>query len=357
MLATVLLVCLCELSQQEPEAKPAPAAPITTESLLARFERLGRDQREAVVRSMEKRLAREDGDILQRIQSRQRGEAAYPPRPAVAWFEPRDYAPVATARQLVAQGTDTHRAATRRMNAIEFLPDLQAAIVYDWGLGKAVRATEPLTDDQRFANYAHGYAPGSDHAVARVLEALDTDPLQRQLGSYFEHLYADRNGRVFAGTSLFSAWNSGLQVEMPDTDAIAFARLVLHTEAFTAPLPEDRRRERLYQKVREAFANHREYRTLRLAAAAAYVGADPRLEATYAPLVRRCHYLWPKCEYEPKRLAERFAKAASRSDLLTEVDAAIRGENDLIETTRQAFLETSTFLQLLADYELTRANG
>ena len=127
MLAVVLLLCLGKWSGQDPEAKPAPPPPITTESLLARFERLGRDQREAVVRSMEKRLAREDGDILQRIQSRQRGEAAYPPRPAAVWFEPRDSAPVATARQRPAAGTDAHRAATRRMNAIEFLPDLQAA--------------------------------------------------------------------------------------------------------------------------------------------------------------------------------------------------------------------------------------
>lgn len=349
------------LRAQEPT--PAPAAPTapaplpTPASLIERFDRLDRDQRQLVVRNMEKRLVREEGEILQRIQGMQRGEAAYPPRPASTWFEPRDYAPGAAPRQVVAQGTDEHRKATRRMTPFVFLSDLHAEFAYDWGLGKAVRASAPLSDEQRFANYVHGYPPGTDQAVARVLEALDQDPQQRVCGNYFEHLYADRGGQVFAGTSLFDAWNSGLQIEMPDTDAIAFARLCLQTASFTAPLPTDRRRERLYQKMREGFATYREYRTLRLAAAAAFIGADPPIDPTYAPLVRRCHYLWPKCEYVPKRLAERFAKATDRAALLDEVDTAIRAETDIIETTRQLFLETSTFLVQLADYELSQQKG
>jgi len=345
------------LGGQEPQ-DPAPAPPVpSAATLLERYARLGKDQRTTVVRNMEKRLQREADDILQRIQSCQRGDAAYPLRTAPVWYEPRDYAPVATPRHVVAKGTDPHRAATHKIAGMPFLPDLHCAVVYDWSIGKAVRTGAVLGDDERFANYVHGYTPGADEAVAQALEVLDTDPLQRKLGAYFEHLYADREGRVFEGVTLFDAWHSGIVVEMPDTDAIAWARLILDTQSFVSPIPADRRRERLYARIKEGFADHREYRTLRLAAAAALVAAEPRIETTYEPLCRRSHWLWQKCEYQPKALAARFARTPDRTTLLREVDAAIEAEPDVIDSTRQALRATAEFLRALADYELGRANG
>lgn len=345
------------LGGQDPATPAAPAPVPAPEVLIERYERLGKDQRSTVVRNMEKRLLRENDDVLQRIQSCQRGDAAYPLRTAPTWFEPRDHAPVATPRHLVAKGTDSHRAATHKIAGLPFLPDLHCAVVYDWVAGKAVRTGAVLGDDQRFANYVHGYAPGADQTVAQALEALDTDPLQRQLGAWFEHLYADREGRVFEGVTLFDAWHAGITVEMPDTDVIAYARLILDTQSFVAPIPADRRRERLYARIKEGFASHREYRTLRLAAAAALVAAEPRIEPTYEPLCRRSHWLWQKCDYQPKALAQRFAKTPDRTTLLEEIDAAIKAEPDVIDGTRQAMQSTAEFLRALADYELGRVNG
>jgi hypothetical protein len=220
-----------------------------------------------------------------------------------------------------------------------------------------VRTGAELGDDERFANYVHGYAPGADQVVAQALEALDTDPQQQKLAAYFEHLYADREGRVFEGVTLFDAWHSGIVVEMPDTDAIAYARSILLTQSFVSPIPADRRRERLYARIKEGFAAHREYRSLRLAAAAALVAAEPRIEVTYEPLCRRSHWLWQKCEYQPKALAQRFNKTPDRTTLLDEIDAAIKAEPDVIDTTREALRATAGFLRALADYELGRANG
>lgn len=346
------------LSGQKPAsdaAQPAPAPP-TMESLWQRYQLLLPEQRQAVLRAMERRLLREDGDILQRIQGKQRGRTADPQLPQPVWFEPAEYAPVAAPRHLVTSNTDQHSTATRRMKPFEFLPDLHATVIYDWGLGKAVRIADSLSDDDRFENLIHGYVPGSDEAAAQVLEALDTDPQQRKLGSYFAHLYADRSGNVFADTPMFDAWYSGAQVEMPDTDVIAFAKGVLGSSSFTSPIPDDSRRAKLYQSMRDAFTTHRDYRTLRLAAAGAFVLADPRIDLTYEPLVRRFHWLWPQLDYQPKLLAERLMKAKDRAAFLAEVDASIRGTTDTIETTRRAFLETSNFLRQLADYELDRAS-
>jgi hypothetical protein len=346
------------LPAQDPAASTAPAAPSvpTVESLWKRYQLLDQDHRQAVLRAMERRLLREDGDILQRIQGKQRGRTAYPQRPQPAWYEPAEYAPVAAPRHIVASGTDQHRAALRRVKAFLFLPDLHATVVYDWGLGKAVRIADSLSDDDRFENLIHGYVPGSDEAAAQVLEALDTDPQQRKLANFFAHLYADRSGNVFADTPMFDVWYSGATVEMPDTDVIAFARHVLGSNSLVAPIPDDAQRAKVYQAMRDAFAAHRDYRTLRLAAAGAFVQAEPRIDLTYEPLVRRFHWLWPQLDYQPKQLAERLAKQKDRTAFLTEVDASIRSTTDTIEATRRAFLETSDFLRLLADYELDRAS-
>jgi len=309
------------------------------------------------VRNMERRLQRETDETLQRIQSAQQGKAAYPVASQPVWFDEGIFASGAAARSLVAQGSDAHRRATRGMRAFEFLPDLVAGVTYDWRQGIAVRRPTDLTDDERFANYANGYTQGTDHAVAQALANLDKDPQQRRLGTYFEHLYADRYGAVFAGVSLFDAWCAGTTLEMPDTDAVAFAQLVLGTESFVAPLPENRRRQRLYEKMAEGFAAHRDYRTLRLAIAASLVAADPRIDPAYQGLVDRCHWLWQKHELEIDKVRDYVMGTADRSEFMKRVDEAIKVEGDLVTARRHTLAEVANFLRALADQEIRTAGG
>lgn len=335
----------------------AQDAPPTAEQLLQRFGRLDRDQRNTVVRNMERRLARLDDDVVQGVLGFDRGTADLGRPQPPAWFDPKEYAPVAAPRHLVAAGTAPHTAATAGMHGFEFLPDLHRAVVYDWGQGKVVPAGSPPADDARFANFVHGYLPGIDHAVARITAALDTDPEQRALAAYFEHLYADRDGAVFARVTLFDAWSSGKVVEVPDVDAIAFARHVLATRSFTAPIPADRRRERLYRKVREAFALHREYRSLRCAAAAAFAIADPNIDAAYVPLVSRCHWLWVQCGGDVARFAASLAQAESRAEWVQEIDAAIKASVEVVDGRRASLRAVAEYLRALADRELTAAGA
>lgn len=352
-----VFAALLALLPQEPEHAPAPAEPPTAEQLIARLGKLPADRQSLVVRNLERRLQRADDDLLQSIVSMERGMASYPTVGPPAWFATKDYAPVATPRQLVAADTAAHRAATRGMQELEFLPDLNAAVVYDWQLGKAAKRGAELGDAQRFANCVHGYAPSADHAIARILEILDDDPLQRLLGDYFAHLYCDRDGAVFEGVTLFAAWSSGRQIEMPDTDGIAFAQRVLQTRSFVAPLPADRRRQRLYEKIREAFAEHREYVSLRLCLAATYVSAEPRVDATYQPLIRRGHFLWHQCGRDPQALARRLHAAGDRAGLLREVDAAIASQVEVADTVRADLADLQRYLRVAADFELGRAGG
>lgn len=354
-LALTFVVPLLAASTQEPT--PAPAGPPAAADLLARFTKLPPDQQELVVRNMERRLQRADDPLLQSVLAMQRGLQTYPAVTVPTWFDTKDYAPVATPRRLVAASDSLHRSSTRGMRERQFLPDLQTEVVYDWRQGAAARRPAELTDAQRFANYVHGYVPNADHAIARILQLLDTDKAQRQLGDYFAHLYVDRDGRVFEGVTLFAAWSSGGVIEMPDTDGIAFARRVLLDRSFVSPMPADRKRDRLYEQVRTAFAEHREYVWLRLVIAATFVCADPQLDETYLPLVRRGHFLWQQCGRDPQALAKRLSAAGDRSTLLEEVDAAIASQVEIVDTVRGDLADLQRYLRKLADYELGRAGN
>jgi hypothetical protein len=333
----------------------AQAAPTPT-ALLERCRALTPERRAEVVRTLEQRLVRDRNEHLQRIQSSARGAAAYgKPEPSV-WFEPSEFAPIAAARHLVAAGTTAHRSNTAGMRPFACLPELHGVVHYDWGRAVAVHGSDELGADQRLENYANGLPPAADQAVARALAVLDQDPRQHRLAAFFEHLYADRQGQVFAGVTLFDAWRAGTVVEMPDTDAIAFARQILGSRAFVSPIPADRRRERLYEQVREAFSEHREYRTLRLALAATYVAAHPTLDATYQDLVPRCHWLWQESGEDPRRLAERLAATKDRTTLLREVDARLQEDSAPAEQRCQELEEMATHLRGLVDADIAGGN-
>jgi hypothetical protein len=188
-----------------------------------------------------------------------------------------------------------------------------------------------------------------------VLQALDTDAEQRTLARYFEHLYADRDGAVFAGVTLYDAWLSRKVVEMPDTDAIAFARGILRTDAYVAPIPGDRRRERLYEKVAAAFARHHEHRTLRLALAATFVAAEPPLPPEWETLARRCHWLWQTCGRDPAAVALRLRDTADRADWVRRTDEALRSDDEPARRHAADLAELAAWLRDCVDHELRNA--
>ncbi len=348
---TVALACTVSLLlAQEPAAPPLSAA-----GVIARYQTLPPTKRAEVTRNIERRLTRENYDLLQSIQGLQQGRAAYAMKAPLLWYEPREFAPVATARTVIRANAESHQRATRGMRPCQLLPDMAAAVTYDWQRGTTVADTTELSDDQRFTNMARGYAPGADHAVARVLAMLDQNPQQRQLGEYFEHLYADRDGAVFAGVTLYDAWRSGVKIEMPDTDTIAYARLVLGTEAYVAPIPDNRRRERLYQKLANGYAAHHEHRTLCMALAATFTAADPQLDPAWQNLVDRCHWLWQVHARDAKAVANHLRQAGGRSDLLFEVDAAMTKDKEPVHLHRQAMAQLADYLRQCLDRELREA--
>ena len=341
------------LAQNGDSATPSPA------SRLQAYTALVPEQRAAVVRSILRRMQREPHEAVQRIVGRERGLASYAKPAAAAWFDPKVFAPVAPARTLVSQGDGRHRQATAGMQAPRFLTDLRRAVDFDWATGKSVRVGAEPDDDAVFANLARGYLPATDHAVAQILEVLDDEPRQRQLAQWFEHLYADRNGMVFEGVSMFAAWSSGKKLEMPDVDVIAFARTILTTESFVSPIPDGRRRDRIYRQIQDAFAEHRAARSLRLALAAAFVHAQPDLDPAWTALLPRCQYLWARHGFDAGALQKALA-GSDRGKVLDDTDRVLRDDptaRALQEQTRTQLHDVRVWIDELLDTELAKVSG
>lgn len=238
------------------------------------------------------------------------------------YHDPREFAPVAPARILLDEDSPLHRSTRAVHPPVRTLRGPRPSVVYDWGSGRIVRSAADPGPAEIFARLLAGHPPEADAAVAAILQRLDADGDQREVASWFEHRYADREGRVFAGISLYEAWCSGTIVEVPDVDAIAFARRILVTRSFQSPIPADARRERLYRQIRDAFAEHRAYRTLRQAAAAAFVAAAPQIDPAYRELVPRMHWLWATVGFDVAAAVERLT--GDRAAVLLELDAGMR---------------------------------
>ncbi len=307
------------------------------DSALARFRDLDRDQQQEALDHLQRQVLADPDPTIQRIVSMAKDFESYPefaPRP---FHDPRVWARgAAPRRRMVTEGTPSHVEVRSRIPVIEILPDLHKAVFYDWGRSRVVRRAEPLSPEEVVANMLAGYPPGADQALAGVLAILDRDPEQHKLAAYLEHLYADLDAMVYEGITLYEAWYSEHVIDVPDVDAIPFAREILETTRYRSPIPRGPERAYLYQRISEGAFAHRIYRTLREAAAGAFVNPEPGTDPTYASLASRFHYLFATMDHDPARLAEHMDNAGDRDTLLEQADREVETDPDAFDAREKA---------------------
>lgn len=308
---------------------------------LQKFLSLGARQQAAIVRQLERSLGQAgdplalrvgtfavdlDGVASARISEPVFGDEADAHADYVNAMGPHDRRPYPVDAK-------PYLAAKQRFSRAAFLPDLRREVDYDWLTGEIVRR-EPLGYADLFANALAGYPPYTDHAVARVLAALDREPTQRQYGWYFAHRFCDLAARSYPGITLYDAWYSGEIIDIPDVDAVPFGWRILNQRQHVSPLGGPPR-DRLYDDIRAAVKKHRVHRTTIEAAAAAFVSAEPNMDPLYALLVPRFHYLFATHGDDPAALAALLAES-SRDKLLADVDRAIKLEDGEAFVQREA---------------------
>ncbi len=325
--AVTVVAVLFAAATTAASASPQGGDPTPAEIAEARerFASLSNLRKAMVVRSLHQRIAEDPDPLLQTILGLAVLEAEPHDATPLPMHDPAVHAPgAAPARRRIGPDDPAQRPFRDKLRGTEFLPDLAKRVVYEWHTGRIVRVDDAPGFDALFDDLLRGYPPGADIVVARVLAALDADPRERQAAAYFGHVYADLDARAYDGLSLYDAWSTALQVDVPDVDAIPFAVTLLGDRSFRSPIPADAKRTALYVKIKERATAHRTYRTLREAAAASLVHATPKLDPTYAPLVPRFHYLFATNGDDLAAFTAAIGRITDRDRWIDDLDASFK---------------------------------
>lgn len=324
---------------QEPEPPPAAPAPERADSeLRAAWKRLAPEKRREVLEWVRFELEFEgsfqQGLLRHALGSASRPPTDWPPAAPPPVYDPTVHAPAQpiARKPLPADGA---RARELRVRVFARVParKLDSAWSYDYGSGELRRGERAGELDRRFENLLAGFPEDLDLAEALVELRLD-DGAQRVALAAFGHAYADRGGAVFPGVTLYDAWCSGIQMEMPDVECLGLVHDILGDwKTWRAPVPAGRQRE-LYGRIEGLFQAAHRHRGLRHALARAYFVADPVLRDGYGPHVERFHALWDLFASDPARLAGELPAAADGPAWLEALVERLRAEPELLERGR-----------------------
>lgn len=232
------------------------------------------------------------------------------------FFDPVVHAPAQpTPRTWLAEGSALSNAATKEILGGVPVRALAPGYVYDYATLEIVRVRVNDELQRVFDNALAGFPPDLDLAEALVERALD-DGSEKDAAEAFAHAYTDRSGNVYPGITLYDAYASQSEFEMPDVDVLG----IIHTlfpdaNAPKAPIP-GAQQEALYKKIGGAFIALHRHRSLRHALALAYLEGTATLRDGYQGNLDNFHALWEDCASNPETLRARLPNSAKRDEFL-----------------------------------------
>ena len=223
------------------------------------------------------------------------------PEPAPC-FDPKEHCPAQPiARTPLRADSSELKRARKRMLPSADVDGLHRVWSYDWTTGDLVMSGDERDPEPLFENALQGYPPLLDLAEALVLRRLD-DGAQRAALTAFAHTYTDRSGNVFVGITLYDAWASGAEIEMPDVDTLGLYHTLFDDwRSYVAPVPPSRHEE-LYGKLGKAFVAAKHHRELREALAASYLRGSAVPRDAYQPNALAFNALWEEKAGVPEDL-------------------------------------------------------
>jgi hypothetical protein len=221
-------------------------------------------------------------------------------------------------------------------------PSLASRYRYDFGQNRIFVRQVPAA--AQLENFLQGYPADADLAQAIALSRWDDDASYDAAAEFFRHAYALVDGKLFPDITMFEAWDARKKVDVPDVDAIAFARQILHDQSFVSPIPKDQRRESLYQRVSDEFARYRAYWCVREAAAAFLLAEHPRVAHGCEGLGSRCQLVFAASGEDIDRVGTFLARAKERDPFIRAADALEKespARATELREQRKAWLEES----------------
>jgi hypothetical protein len=250
-------------------------------------------------------------------------------------YEPAVHAPAQPIPRRWLDDSDPQARSRRSSMLVRHpVPPGDNAWRYDWG-ARELRRTKPiLTSDHTFENALAGLPPLADFAEALVESILDRGEEQAALAA-FGHAYTDREGNVYPGLTLYDAWASAEEMEMPDVDVLGIVHdLTPDRRRWVAPIPAYLHDE-LYDHVGRLFAPARRYRALRTALSRCYLRGSVQLRDGYTLHLDRLHALWDAYASTPGELAAVLPDAAALETFLESWGLACEENPEIIERGRR----------------------
>lgn len=260
------------------------------------------------------------------LEQQERDPGLWPLRAPAPYFDPPTHAPrQPTPRRPLKADSARVRKQTERFFFRVPQRRLQSAWTYSYATRGLVREANADDPERLFANALRGFAPDLDLAEALVEMGLD-DGAQQSVLTAFDHAYTDRLGALFPGLTLYDAWASGGEMEMPDVDCLGIVHSVLDDwTSWKAPVPAGRQAA-LYERIGALFSDARRHRGLRQALARSYLTGAAVLRDGYQPNLPAFHALWEDVQSTPASLAERLPGAADWEGFLEDWGELMKDE-------------------------------
>lgn len=250
-------------------------------------------------------------------------------------------------RRFVDASKGAHAKVVERMLRKVPKRELQPAFAYDWALGTVVDLGGHRDPHRIARNAVRGIEPRVDLVESIVTRDLD-DGEHRAEAKAFGHAYADREGNAYAPLTLYDAWASGADMEMPDVECLGIVHdLAGDWKRWVAPVPP-KEHERLYAWIGERFVPYHRARGLRTALARSYLLADPVQRDGYGPAEGRQHAFWERAKSDPKALAKELPDGKKWSAWIEKEGAKVEKDRELwarAEARRKALRDSQAHVR------------
>ncbi len=215
-------------------------------------------------------------------------------------FDPAVHAPAQPIARVPAKpDSKAYQRQWKRLVEFRHRRPLRSAWTYDYARGTVERVADYRSPDHLFENGLRGIAPDLDLVEALTQMALD-DGAHRATHIAFGHTYAIRSGQSYPGITLYDAWSSGQEIEMPDVECLGLLHTLLDDwKSFVAPVS---RQKPLYRKIEGLYVPMHRARSLQTALARTYLLSAPQLDDGYAGTENFLHHLWETANSDPQRL-------------------------------------------------------
>lgn len=245
------------------------------------------------------------------------------------YFDPETYAPTQPIpRKWIEADSKRGKREHKRFKRQRSSTECEPAWSWDWATGALVRDKLLVEDTDRvFRNALRGYAPDFDLAHALLLGRLDDRREEKPLAA-FSHAYTDRLGAAFRGITLYDAWNSGANMEMPDVDILGILVSCLGQRKVTdrAPIPPSRHKK-VYAEVGKLFQRAARHRKLREVLADCYLDGEPFDRHGYGGIRLNFQALWESTSSRPEDLLAKLPSVDERDDWLGALDEQAKDES------------------------------